>query len=125
MTLPDREQQGGLKDEVLAGKYVLGALPDNVRAELAKRMKRDRQFAAMVRRWQDNLASAEKHDRQALSAYIDGNVSQSLSRPKDKIRLSVPTRYHIFSAIWNSTRFWRLTTLAACLWTAILLFTIA
>jgi anti-sigma-K factor RskA len=125
MTLPDREQQGGLKDEVLAGKYVLGALPDNVRAELAKRMKRDRQFAAMVRRWQDNLASAEKHDRQVLSAYIDGDVSQSLSRPRDKIRLSVPSRYHVLSAIWNSTRFWRLMTLAASLWAAVLLFTIA
>ena len=51
MTAPDRDKQSGLQDEVLAGEYVLGALPPESMAELAKRVKRDRQFAAMVRRW--------------------------------------------------------------------------
>ena len=56
MTAPDRDKQSVLRDEVLAGEYVLGALPPESMAELAKRVKRDRQFAAMVRRWRDNLA---------------------------------------------------------------------
>ncbi|MDD1497124.1 hypothetical protein PVA19_01770 [Agrobacterium sp. CNPSo 3708] len=59
MALPDKDMRGGLKDQVLAGKYVLGALPEDVKAELAERVRKDQQFATIVRRWEDNLAETE------------------------------------------------------------------
>ncbi|NTJ41230.1 hypothetical protein G6L28_01270 [Agrobacterium larrymoorei] len=125
MTLPDREKKSGLKDEVLAGEYVLGALPDDVRVELAKRVKRDRQFAAMVRRWQENLGETESRDRRTFASYMDASMDHALRRPDDRLHRSIYGRFSIISSLWNSARFWRLTTLAAILWAMVLLFTIA
>lgn len=123
MTLPDREKRCGLTDEVLAGEYVLGALTADESAELAKRMKTDRQFAATVRRWQDNLADTQRADRRVFSAYAGGQAID-YGRRRSDIRppRSPYGRFAIVSLLWNSARFWRLTTLAAVLWAAALLF---
>ncbi|NIB56727.1 hypothetical protein [Agrobacterium tumefaciens] len=125
MAVPDRDKQSGLRDEVLAGEYVLGALPPESMAELAKRVKRDRQFAAMVRRWRDNLAETEYRERAGVAALLD----------RDPLRSGLPFKGQplrngsIFAAmlleVWNSVRFWWLLALTAMLWTAVLLFTIA
>ena len=125
MTVPDRDKQSGLRDEVLAGEYVLGALSPESMAELAKRVKRDRQFAAMVRRWRDNLAETEYRERAGVAALLD----------RDPLRPGLPFKGQplrggsifpaMFLEIWNSVRFWRLLALTAMLWTAVLLFTIA
>ena len=125
MTLPDREKYGGLKDEVLAGKYVLGALPEDVKAELAKRVRKDRQFAVMVRRWKENLGEAETHEKRSFASYMDGSMDHAVRRPDDKLHRCIYGRYAIFLALWNSARFWRRTTLAAILWAMVLFFTIA
>ena len=125
MTLPDREKYGGLKDEVLAGKFVLGALPEDVKAELAKRVRKDRQFAVMVRRWQDNLGETEAREKRSFASYMDASMDHALRRPDDKLHRSIYGRFAIFSALWNSTRFWRLMTLAAILWAMVLFVTIA
>lgn len=122
MTLPDREQRSGLKDEVLAGEYVLGALSADASAELAKRVKTDRQFAAMVRRWQENLADGQRSDDRTFASYIDASMDHALRRSDDRLHRSIYGRFAIVSALWNSVRFWRLATSAALLWAAALLF---
>lgn len=122
MTLPDREKRSGLKDEVLAGEYVLGALSPDASAELAKRLKTDRQFAAMVRRWQENLADGNRSDQRTFSSYVDASMDHALRRSNDRLHRSIYGRFAIVSALWNSVRFWRLTTSAALLWAAVLLF---
>ncbi|NTE85255.1 hypothetical protein [Agrobacterium rubi] len=126
MTLPDREKPSGLRDEVLAGEYVLGALTDEARAALARRIKTDRQFAAMVRRWKNGLAENDRQERRAFSSYLrDASMDHALRRPHDKLHRSIYGRFSIISALWNSARFWRLTTLAALLWALVLLFPVA
>lgn len=125
MTLPDREKYGGLKDEVLAGKYVLGALPTDVQTQLSRRMKTDRQFAAMVRRWKDNLSENDRHESRTFASYMDASMDHALRRPSDKLHRSIYGRFSIVLALWNSVRFWRLTTFAALFWAGILLFTVA
>ncbi|MES5098166.1 hypothetical protein ABUK73_08035 [Agrobacterium sp. BA1120] len=125
MTLPDREKRSGLKDEVLAGEYVLGALTADASAELAKRVKTDRQFAAMVRRWQENLADTQRSDHRTFSSYIDASMDHAVRRSDDKLHRSIYGRFAIITALWNSVRFWRLTTSAALLWAAVLLFSVA
>lgn len=122
MTLPDREKYGGLKDEVLAGKFVLGALPEDLKAQLAKRVRTDRQFAAMVRRWQENIADTDRADQRSFSSYMDTSLNHALRRPDDRLHRSIYGRFAILSALWNSVRFWRLMTATALLWAAALLF---
>lgn len=125
MTLPDREQRSGLKDEVLAGEYVLGALSADASAELAKRVKTDRQFAAMVRRWQENLADGQRRDDRTFASYMDSSMDHAVRRSDDRLHRSIYGRFAIVSALWSSVRFWRLTTSAALLWAAVLLFSVA
>lgn len=123
MALPDRDMRGGLKDQVLAGKYVLGALPEDVKAELAERVRKDEQFATIVRRWEDNLAETEMREQRNFASYVDASMDHALRRSDDKLHRSIYGRFAILTALWNSTRFWRMTTLAAILWAAVLLFT--
>lgn len=123
MALPDKDMRGGLKDQVLAGKYVLGALPEDVKAELAERVRKDQQFATIVRRWEDNLAETEVREQRTFASYVDASMDHALRRSDDKLHLSIYGRFAILTALWNSTRFWRMTTLAAVLWAAVLLFT--
>lgn len=60
MTTPLRGTgSSGAHDEVLAGEYVLGALAPDAARQVEARMKKDRQFAAMVRRWQENLSDLD------------------------------------------------------------------
>ncbi|MEJ8309914.1 hypothetical protein [Agrobacterium larrymoorei] len=123
MALPDKDMRGGLKDQVLAGKYVLGALPEDVKAELAERVRKDQQFATIVRRWEDNLAETEMREQRTFASYVDASMDHALRRSDDKLHRSIYGRFAILTALWNSTRFWRMTTLAAVLWAAVLLFT--
>ncbi len=126
MTLPDREKPSGLRDEVLAGEYVLGALSDEARVALARRVKTDRQFAATVRRWRHGLAENDRNERRAFSTYLrDASMDQALRRSHDKLQRRIYGRFSIVSALWNSARFWRLTTVAALLWAMVLLFAVA
>ena len=53
---------GGTHDEVIAGEYVLGVLPAETARQVEGRLKTDRQFAAMVRRWRENLADPYEVD---------------------------------------------------------------
>jgi len=57
MTSPDQSKGGRSRDEVLAGEYVLGVLSFKDRRVVEERMRRDRQFAAIVSRWETNLSA--------------------------------------------------------------------
>lgn len=118
MTSPDREKRSGLNDEVLAGEYVLGALSEAANAELAKRVKTDRQFAATVRRWQDNLSQTQHNDRRAFSAYrihSAGENGRRINRRRPSLVIG------IIASLWGSVRFWRFMAVAALLWLSVLL----
>ena len=121
MALPNREKRSGFQDEVLAGQYVLRALPDDVMANLAKRVKKDRQFAATVRRWQDNIADTDRRERR-----LAREVGHALKRPQGAGQRDQPGRPSlgaVLVAVWKSVRFWRLMTLAALIWAAVLMAT--
>ncbi|RVI63819.1 anti-sigma factor [Sinorhizobium meliloti] len=57
MTTQKPESGDSRRDEVIAGEYVLGALSADDRRKAEARMATDRNFAAMVIRWQNNLAA--------------------------------------------------------------------
>ena len=57
MTTQKPESGDSRRDEVIAGEYVLGALSAEDRRKAEARMATDRNFAAMVIRWQNNLAA--------------------------------------------------------------------
>lgn len=59
MTKPDQSEGDRARDEVLAGEYVLGVLPAEKRQQVEQRIRRDRAFAAMVARWQENLSTLD------------------------------------------------------------------
>lgn len=120
MTLPDREKQSGLNDEVLAGEYVLGALSEAANAELAKRIKTDRQFAATVRRWQDNLSQTQHNEQRAYSAYgaIAGRDSARRVQGRQD---SLSGILRLFAGLWGSVNFWRLVAVASLVWVSFLL----
>ncbi|WP_296065755.1 hypothetical protein [uncultured Agrobacterium sp.] len=125
MPAPDKDKQSGLQDEVLAGKFVLGALPPENMAELTRRLKRDRQFAAMVRRWRENLAETDHREKAAVASLLQRNpLAEGLPFRGQPLRTGSLLGAMLVE-IWNSVRFWRLLALTAMVWTAALLFTIA
>jgi anti-sigma-K factor RskA len=56
MSSSDQSKGGRSRDEVLAGEYVLGVLSLEDRQKVERRMRSDRQFAAIVSRWEQNLS---------------------------------------------------------------------
>lgn len=56
MTKPDQSEGDRARDEVLAGEYVLGVLSLEQRARVEARLRHDSAFAAIVARWEENLA---------------------------------------------------------------------
>ena len=56
MTKPDQSEGDRSRDELLAGEYVLGVLSLADRARVEARLSRDKSFARIVARWQENLA---------------------------------------------------------------------
>jgi anti-sigma-K factor RskA len=108
MTSPDQSKGGRSRDEVLAGEYVLGVLSFQDRRVVEERMRRDRQFAAIVSRWETNLsafndeyevaASPGRETFKQIEARLFGEpeLSRSFSR-----------------GLWNSAVFWRSLTFAS------------
>lgn len=60
MPTPDKSKGDRSRDELLAGEYVLGVLSGDARRKVEERLARDGAFAAIVRRWQDNLLDVEE-----------------------------------------------------------------
>ena len=84
MTSPDQSKGGRSRDEVLAGEYVLGVLSYQDRRVVEERMRRDRQFAAIVSRWEANLSAfADEYEvaaspgRYLMTAPFEAAVSRA------------------------------------------------
>lgn len=103
MATPDQSKGGRSRDEVLAGEYVLGVLNPPERQEVEVRLRHDRQFAAIVRRWEDNLAHFnDGYAEEALPEVSFAEIERRIFGPGQP-------RLHagVFNLIWNSLPVWR------------------
>jgi anti-sigma-K factor RskA len=106
MTKPDQSEGDRARDEVLAGEYVLGMLSVDARERVEARLRSDRAFAAIVARWQENLATLEDEEQGLLSSplvlpVMAGHLRQ---RPMAQDRLLLH--------VWRSANLWRGLTFA-------------
>ncbi|WP_137135801.1 anti-sigma factor [Rhizobium sp. FKY42] len=103
MTRPDQSEGDRARDEVLAGEYVLGVLPAEKRQQVEQRIRRDRAFAAMVARWQENLSSMDdEYTPQLPPESVFPQVQQRLLT-----RNSQQTQLSGFGRLWSSATVWR------------------
>lgn len=112
MTKPDQSEGDRARDEVLAGEYVLGVLPAEKRQQVEQRIRRDRAFAAMVARWQENLCIMDdEYSPQMPPDNVFPQVQRRLfgDAPAQK---SVPG---LGSRLWASTSVWRTLALTSFL----------
>lgn len=106
MNTPENKKGDRSRDEVLAGEYVLGVLPIDVRRAVEQRLATDKAFRLMVDRWENNL-----------SGFNDAYGPDLVPPPKVFARIE----RELFGeeapiervSIWDSVMFWRGTTLLA------------
>lgn len=102
MTSADRSSGDRSRDEVLAGEYVLGVLSANDRQKVEARIVLDRNFAAIVQRWQENLVSLdEEYEREQPPAWIYPRIEQRLHGAP----LAANAGKQV--GLWQSLAFWR------------------
>lgn len=104
MTAFDKDMRDPRRDEVIAGEYVLGALSAEDRRKVERRLARDRRFAAMVSRWERNLAASAEEEAIAFPLPAGRPV---VGLPRDAA-LSGP-----WAGFWNSLGFWRALAVAS------------
>lgn len=109
MTSPDRSKGNRSRDEVLAGEYVLGVLPSNDRRLVEERLARDLAFAAIVRRWQDNLLTVD--DSAPVSRPPVRIVTRTQPAPLKAVE--APVKRAPRRNLWQSLAFWRMLTAIA------------
>lgn len=107
MTSPDKSKGDRSRDEVLAGEYVLGVLSLQDRKIVEERMRRDRQFAAIVSRWEVNLSGF--NDEYGTAAPSRETFKQIEAR----LFADAETMPRFSHGIWNSAVFWRSLTFAS------------
>ncbi|KAA0699348.1 anti-sigma factor [Neorhizobium sp. P12A] len=108
MTTPDQSKGGRSRDEVLAGEYVLGVLSLEDRQKVEKRMRSDRQFAAIVTRWEQNLSGFnEEYESIVPSAAVFPKIEQRIFG-----------EYRAGGNLWNSLLLWRVVALASLVFAA-------
>ncbi|CCM74195.1 anti-sigma factor [Rhizobium mesoamericanum] len=112
MTSPDQSKGGRSRDEVLAGEYVLGVLSFKDRRVVEERMRRDRQFAAIVSRWETNL-SAFNDDYDVVSP-----GQETFKQIEARLFGSPETAPRPARGLWASIVFWRCLALVSLLITA-------
>lgn len=110
MTTPDQSKGDRSRDEVLAGEYVLGVLGAEARLKVEARIRRDRQFAAIVHRWEENLS--EFHEDYG----VELPPPEAFSVIESRLFGEVPQPIRPgFVSLWNSLAVWRVLTLASLL----------
>lgn len=103
MTAFDKDMRDPRRDEVIAGEYVLGALSAEDRRKVELRLAEDRRFAAVVSRWEKNLASLDEEHPASLVV-----VPRPRAAPVCDVRFSGT----VSGGLWNSLAFWRALALA-------------
>jgi anti-sigma-K factor RskA len=96
--------EGLSEDELVAAEYALGVLGGAEREIAARRITRERVFAAMVAAWDERLAPwAGEIDEVAPPPQVWERIAGSLPQPAVRPRL------------WDSLAFWRIFALAGLL----------
>ena len=111
MTASDREMRGPRCDEVMAGEYVLGVLSAEDRRRVEARLASDRQFAAMVSRWEENLATlGDEHETLPPPPPTRASVSQAApgAVPRDAVLSG-----KVAGGCWHSLALWRALAVAS------------
>lgn len=112
MTASDKEMRDPRRDEVIAGEYVLGVLSAEDRRKVEARLAKDRQFAAMVNRWEENLSTFNddyevlQPPPRAFSA-IEQRILGPASPPDAAFAGNVA------GGFWNSLPLWRALAFAS------------
>lgn len=106
MAASGRKMREPCCDEVIAGEYVLGVLSAEERRKVEARLAQDRQFAAMVSRWEENLSTL---DDEGLPLYL---------HPIGRHVLGVTPPDAVFSGrvaggCWHSLTLWRALAFAS------------
>ncbi|MBB4183777.1 anti-sigma factor [Sinorhizobium terangae] len=105
MTTQNPESGDFRRDEVIAGEYVLGVLSEEDRRKVEARMASDRNFAAMVDRWQHNLASFDDaYEAVRPPAHVFAAVES---------RIFPPPAASPRVGFWNSLLLWRSLAVAS------------
>ncbi|MCA1405523.1 anti-sigma factor [Ensifer sp. IC3342] len=113
MTTQNPESGDFRRDEVIAGEYVLGVLSAEDRRKVEARMASDRNFAAMVDRWQHNLASFDDaYEAVSPPAHVLAAVEHSIFPPSPAASPRV--------GFWNSLLLWRSLAVASLFTVAIM-----
>lgn len=100
MSTPDQSKGDRSLDEVLAGEYVLGVLGGSERRQVEARLRHDRQFAAMVKRWEENLT-------QFNDDYAEAPPDQLFSKIEERLFKSPAAVAATKASLWNSLVLWR------------------
>lgn len=113
MSSPNQSEGDRARDEVLAGEYVLGVLSPEGRARVEARMRRDRAFAAIVARWEQNLAPIDdEYEALAPPDFIVPMVERRMIAARQK-SFSRPSRFGpLFGSLWGSIGLWRVLSFA-------------
>lgn len=118
MTTPDQSKGDRSHDEVLAGEYVVGVLDANARRAVEERMRRDRNFAAIVHRWEENLSGFDDdYAQQTPPAYLFSRIETKLHGTSQ----GDVQRMGLGSFLWTSVAVWRSLTAASLVALAVLL----
>lgn len=105
MTPLDKDGRDPRRDEVIAGEYVLGVLSAEDRLKVEARLTSDRQFAAIVNRWEENLSSFnDDYETIATPQRVYAAVERRIleTPPRDAMLSGT-----VAGGFWNSLSFWR------------------
>jgi anti-sigma-K factor RskA len=109
MNNPDQSEGDRARDEVLAGEYVLGVLSAENRARVEARIRRDRAFAAIVARWEENLSPLnEEYESIAPPDFILPMVERRVLSARRR-----QEQGSMLAALWGSLALWRFVALAS------------
>lgn len=110
MTASGREMRQPCCDEVIAGEYVLGVLSEEERGKVEARLAKDRQFAAMVSRWKENLSMLEDEQEGLHLPPHRHSVGRDIlaCTPPDAVLSG-----KVAGGCWHSLMLWRALALAS------------
>ncbi|MFB9949962.1 anti-sigma factor domain-containing protein [Rhizobium puerariae] len=102
MTTPEQSEGDRSRDELLAGEYVLGVLSLEDRKRIEARIGRDKAFAAIVARWQENLSGFnDEYEGQMPSARVYAGIEARLFPQRSFAQELAGGGW------WNSLLLWR------------------
>lgn len=114
MTDRNEHEDAERDDDVIAAEYVLGVLPGEERAGVARRLETDRHFAKLVSAWEERLSGLNaNYEEVAPPARLWRDVEARLFPEASSV-------HRARGGLWQSLAFWRAVSLSAVTAAAIL-----